>query len=92
MARIHEAEEGGCADGALENFRRVSLGLWLSNDLQGETLQGREGTNGKFTIQLSCLHRERASFPSGKAERSQKMLRYCVYQILRFSWDSDFGI
>lgn len=78
MARIHEAEGAGCADRALENFRQVSLDLWLSNDLQGETLQGRAGTNRKFTIQLSCLSRERASFPSGKAERSQKMMRHWV--------------
>ena len=36
VARIHETEYqrgGGCVERALENFRGVSLSLWLSNSL-----------------------------------------------------------
>lgn len=57
MVRIHETEyERGssCAEGALENFREVSLGLGLSNDLQGETLLGRKNEQEVHYTTLSA--------------------------------------
>lgn len=45
VVRIHvtKHERGGsCAEGALENFRGVSLNIWPNNELQGKTLQSGE--------------------------------------------------
>lgn len=74
-ARFHETE-GGCKDGALENFRGLSLGL------QGASLQGRARTNRKFPVQLPVLAQGKGFIPTSQSREISENDRTILGKVL----------